>query len=64
VPVVLEQPLGLLHEQLELGLVAGEPTCRTILRWPATDSAICTVVDPDAVRTRRTQATSRVYEPD
>jgi hypothetical protein len=41
-----------------------EPTCRTILRRPATDSAICTAVDPDAVRTRRTQATSRVYEPD
>jgi hypothetical protein len=23
-----------------------EPTCRTILRRPATDSAICTAVDP------------------
>jgi len=40
-----------------------EPTWRTIRRRPATDSAICTAVAPEAVRTLRTQATSRSYRP-
>ena len=41
-----------------------DPTWRTIRRRPATDSAICTAVDPEAVRTRRTQATNRPYPPE
>jgi hypothetical protein len=36
-----------------------EPTCRTIRRRSCTDSAICTAVAPEAVRTRRIQATIR-----
>lgn len=34
-----------------------EPTCAMIRRRPTTDTAICTAVAPDAVRTRRIHAT-------
>lgn len=37
---------------------AQTPTCATIFRRPPTDSAICTAVAPDAVRTRRIHATA------
>ena len=37
--------------------LCAEPTCTTIRRRPPTDSAICTAVAPEAVRTRRIHAT-------
>ena len=38
------------------------PICATIRRRPLTDSAICTAVAPEAVRTRRIHATHPTVE--